>query len=180
MKGYITARQDAGRIEAPPASRKTILALLLLIPCTFSAVCAGGSVVNRENICDEVISEKGLMTLSWGWCGDTAFRHRATGSTRASITNIEERKESSLGMAIANARKDILQKLKDYRIEAAGDYYWRNELPLYEKHRKEVRATIRAGRVVASAWDEQQNCVIIYEVKRVRLKELVQATRWPD
>jgi hypothetical protein len=112
---------------------------------------------------------EGESVLTEGWVDDNTFRIAAAGVPKKNITNIIQRKETAKRAATLNAMYQIIEKFCGSKIEGAAgmEDYELTGIAVSQ----ELKATLRAGSVKKSTWDEEQNCEVIYEVKATGLKK---------
>lgn len=116
------------------------------------------SCQKRENNC-----------LRYGcWIDDDTYRIKMSGVPNGKLTDREKRRKSSEYAAVLNAQFTILENFKAAVIESG-------KVPAYdissqESIAAELEKYIKNGSIISTAYEDNDNANIIYEVKAKDLK----------
>ena len=163
--------------ETLPSWKEAAAIVLLVMTVLMGGACL--STGDREPaLCDDPRNVN-IDDARSGWCGEDIYRLTAYGAPQKKTIDINKRKEEARKMAEIMARYQILEKFIGSRIEAGGimadDYYEKQQ----KKDREQLLNVVREGRVVAHKWDNEQNCAVLYEIKKQGLRKFVMSDMTP-
>jgi len=151
--------------------------IMLVMSVVIGGACAGKQldpawIVHGEQkfgSCD-------IAEVKDGWCDEHTFRIHAAGVSWKKITDPDEKKKRARRGAILNAQYQILEKFKGAKIEGATGIMETDYAGIALA--KEITGHIKAGKVIAEIYDEEQNCEIVYEVHATDLKKKILEAEW--
>lgn len=111
-----------------------------------------------------------------GWMDGDTYRKTATGIPQRNFTNAVQRKESAKRAAVLQAQYNILEYFNGAKVESSCCYVlMHTEMDL--RTMQEVKGYVKGGSVLATKFDDEHNCTILYEVKMKDLKVKVTGTK---
>lgn len=123
-----------------------------------------------------VEAKKADVWAKEGWMDDDTYRLFAMGVPTRRLTNMVQRKESAKRAAILEAQYRIMERFNGIRMESSCCYVLmqtQEDLQLTQ----EIRGHVKGGTIIATKFDEEQNCEIVYEVRMKSLKARVTGSR---
>lgn len=138
--------------------------IILSIFIFFSFSC------EKNNIRD---TKRGIVKTE-GWIDDNTYLIAAIGKPIRTYTSPKKRKRSAKRAAILNARFKVLKKFKKlskkYYLKKSKNKNDRKEARI---NAQKIKRLIKHGKATNEMYDREDNCEIIYEIKKDGLKQLV-------
>jgi len=164
--------------ESLSSWREAAAVILLLLTLMVGDVSCSGMPMGSSDPgvrCPAAVSEADMASFNDGWCGNDAFRLKASGVPAKTASGIDSRKDTAMKAAVLIAQVRIMEKFMGSCISGTGIMY--NELADdgSSRWKEELKDVVKKGTMVAASWDADQNCSVIYEVKKTGLKEWVQS-----
>ncbi len=165
--------------ESLPSWKEAAAIIILVMTVLVGSSCQDSPAVKgivpdrRQQGCVE-LKDSDIDNGTSQWCDPDTFRIWATGAPKKNETDIEKRKDQSYKEAVLLAKYMILEKFIGARIEAGGlvadDYVQ----PGMAEYKKEMKDIIGKGTVVAWKWDAEQNCAVVFQIRKPGLR------RWAE
>ncbi len=106
-----------------------------------------------------------------GWINENIFRCAGSGSPDPNLVQKDQRRESSRRAALESVQRRTLEMFTGERLSSGtGDEYdpvKGREMRLF------LRGLVMQGSIVQEQYDSKDNCTIVYEIRRERLKRAV-------
>lgn len=170
--------------DSLPDWKEAAAVVLLIMTMLVGSSCGTGQVRGieadaRPKKCVEPHSID-IEKIPEGWCDPDTFRLAAYAAPPTKETDPEKRKALSRKSAELSAKYRMLEKFIGARIEAGGiiadDAYMKQK----QQERETLKKIIMTGEVIAEKWDNEQNCMVIFQLRRPGLKKMMESGLLPE
>jgi hypothetical protein len=161
--------------ESLPSWKEAAAVILLIMTVLMGNSCEsirGSARGKGADGCIEMSNED-IAAFQDGWCDNNTLRVSATGVPPKNEKDTAKRREGAYRGAVIMAKYRITGKLSGDRIGAGGIIDDREYHAEEKRFKAFLNKVLDEGKVVGSIWDDEDNCQVIYQIRKTHLKKLV-------